>query len=992
TRAKFIANPFSDEEGSRLFRTGDLARYRRDGALEYMGRVDQQVKVRGFRIELGEIEAHLKDHPAVEDAVVVARTDEERSDAVLVAYVVPVGKQPELWPSVGEYFIYDELLYYAMTHDEPRIAAYRAAIERVVRGKTVVDIGTGRDAILARICAEAGAERVYAIEMLDDSFEGARTLIRSLGLEDRVTLIHGDSLEVELPEKVDVCVSELIGTIASSEGVVPLLNNAWRFLKPGGVMIPWRSETKIAAVSLPDALAGRPKFGDMTSHYTQKIFEKVGHPFDVRVCVKNLPHSHILSNSAVAEELDFTAHITPAYERDISLTINKASRLDGFLLWLNLWPDREELIDVLSREYTWLPVFFPVFYPGVPVEEGDSIRAVFAAAPSDNGWTPDYRMRGALVRKSGEEIAFDYCSYYERAPFRANPFYRALFAQEDAPGAEQVARWRELYDDIYLQPNPQPDPTFNTIGWNSSYTGLPIPTAEMQEQVDRTVERILRLHPRRVLEIGCGTGLLLFRIASYCSRYVATDFSAAALAHVRREADRLLLAQVELLERSAENFEGLEEGAFDLVIVNSVVQYFPSVEYLLRVLNGAVQVLSDGGTVFVGDVRALPLAKAFLTSLELDRVPGSLPLSHLRQRVEQRMAQERELLLDPAFFTAFAASNPRIGAVEQQLKRGQYHNELTIFRYDVALRIGHSPARASEVQVLEWARLGSAAALGEALTDAATGDVLVTGVPNARLSAAVGALELLADPYGPSTAAELKEAVSTLAGRGVEPEAFWALGRGLGRDVLVGWAYSASEADFNALFLSSASDGPRVADFPARPKPASKPWTAYANNPLAGQKAQDLGPMLASYLGERLPAHMAPAAFLVLNALPRTPNGKVDRRSLPGPDRNWSDPEERFVGPRTAAEEQLASIWCELLGLKQVGIHNNFFTELGGHSLMATQLMSRVRKVFQVELPLQHIFQSPTIAGLAEVIEDALLKEIGGLSEEHAQNLLQGAR
>src|SRR6185369_11787289 len=151
--------------------------------------------------------------------------------------------------------------------------------------------------------------------------------------------------------------------------------------------------------------------------------------------------------------------------------------------------------------------------------------------------------------------------------------------------------------------------------WNSSYTGEPIPAEEMREWADDAVERILSLEPKRALEIGCGTGLLLFKLAPYCESYVGTDFSPAALSYVRQH-----LAnddKVVLLERRADDFRDIEPNSFDAVILNSVVQYFPSVVYLLRVLEGAVRATCSEGSVFVGDVRSLPLLEAFHTSVEL---------------------------------------------------------------------------------------------------------------------------------------------------------------------------------------------------------------------------------------------------------------------------------------------------------------------------------------------------------------------------------------
>ncbi len=127
---------------------------------------------------------------------------------------------------------------------------------------------------------------------------------------------------------------------------------------------------------------------------------------------------------------------------------------------------------------------------------------------------------------------------------------------------------------------------------------------------------------------------------------------------------------------------------------------------------------------------------------------------------------------------------------------------------------------------------------------------------------------------------------------------------------------------------------------------------------------------LRSFLKEKLPEHMVPALFVLLDALPLMPNGKVDRRALPAPDRTRPELGKAFVAPRTPTEEVLSEIWAQVLDIERVGIHDNFF-DLGGHSLLATQVVSRIREAFQVELPLRRLFEVPTVAGLAESIEVA---------------------
>jgi acyl carrier protein len=133
---------------------------------------------------------------------------------------------------------------------------------------------------------------------------------------------------------------------------------------------------------------------------------------------------------------------------------------------------------------------------------------------------------------------------------------------------------------------------------------------------------------------------------------------------------------------------------------------------------------------------------------------------------------------------------------------------------------------------------------------------------------------------------------------------------------------------------------------------------------VAANPPADLVDQLRALLRVSLPEYMVPAHFLTLDALPRTPNGKVDRRALPPPDNSGPDFPAAFVAPRNPVEEVLAGIWADVLRLEQVGVRDNFF-DLGGHSLLATQLMSRLRDALQVELPLRTLFEAPTVAGLA---------------------------
>jgi amino acid adenylation domain-containing protein len=136
---------------------------------------------------------------------------------------------------------------------------------------------------------------------------------------------------------------------------------------------------------------------------------------------------------------------------------------------------------------------------------------------------------------------------------------------------------------------------------------------------------------------------------------------------------------------------------------------------------------------------------------------------------------------------------------------------------------------------------------------------------------------------------------------------------------------------------------------------------------------------LRNFLKSRLPAYMVPSAFVLLDAFPLTPNRKIDRHALPTPDETRVDSEKVFVAPRTPVEEKLAGIWAEVLRLERVGVNDNFF-ELGGHSLSAMQVISRLRNVFQVDMPVRALFESPSIEQLALVIEHYQAENAGSSS------------
>jgi acyl carrier protein len=144
-------------------------------------------------------------------------------------------------------------------------------------------------------------------------------------------------------------------------------------------------------------------------------------------------------------------------------------------------------------------------------------------------------------------------------------------------------------------------------------------------------------------------------------------------------------------------------------------------------------------------------------------------------------------------------------------------------------------------------------------------------------------------------------------------------------------------------------------------------------------------------LKKRLPTYMIPSAFVVLDDIPLTTSGKLDRKALPSTSLHLAPSEESYVAPSTPLEEALAEIWSELLNVERVGVHDNFF-ELGGHSLLATQVISRMREAFQVDIPLRSLFETPTVFHLAAEMERERAKQNTNDDQPKIRSVRRGRR
>jgi predicted acyl esterase/SAM-dependent methyltransferase len=582
---------------------------------------------------------------------------------------------------------------------------------------------------------------------------------------------------------------------------------------------------------------------------------------------------------------------------------------------------------------------------------------------------------------------------------------RAMLAPVVEENAE-VEIWEEIYDVAYSKKDAideereqtAEDLITNWSAYISSYAGKLWPRQIIDHWVNATVDRFLDHGPKRILEHGCGNGMLLFRAALHPSveEVWGADLSGEAvkfLEEVRLNAHFKHIAnKLKTLHRPADNFDGVPQSYFDCIVMSAMVYYFPNMTYLLDVLRKCSEALREGGYVYIGDCRSLEHLQHFHTDVCLYNADDAMTVETLLQQCRERSGREKELLISPMFWHHVATLLPGCFThAVTMLRRGTdcpedgsamagSPCEMTRWRYDVYL---YKDARPGSTAEATWEKYSSPQQVQQARARADSGEtVVLTGIPNPRVLDAVAAEELMPKMLD-SNVATLKEMIADWRAARLpaidpedlinevdaDPQKFYAqLVFSIGDLATYDAVFYPCSTKTGALRKPINRTGPletRV-DFARRVAPPLGVFTAFGRLRVLeayGNKRRfhEVERELKAAVEQSLPRYAVPTVWVPLDDMPLGPTGKIDKRKLPDVtyETVLRKTRAKIVAPTTSCEKGVVECWQTIFPDQEIGIDDNF-TSLGGHSLLAARLVGKLREFFSIDVSLDSVFAHPT--------------------------------
>ncbi|KAM4063850.1 AMP-binding enzyme [Hirsutella rhossiliensis] len=577
---------------------------------------------------------------------------------------------------------------------------------------------------------------------------------------------------------------------------------------------------------------------------------------------------------------------------------------------------------------------------------------------------------------------------------------------------ETVSNWRTMFTDVNHSLEEYDDEGidlgFDYRGWASSFDRSTIPKEDMEEWVNCTVERILDLdcfrggQKPRVAEIGCGTGMILFRLADKVSSYYGTDLAESTVAQVQQHAGTLGHHHIRTQALPAHEFDSLlsEGEQFDLIICNSVAQYFPSLEYLDQVLRRARNRQAPSGLLFMGDIRHEGLKIHHAVTSAFSR--GARTAAALQVSAADILDKDKELQVDPSFFVDRCGAVNRLfeGRARIEWRRGSAPTEMTLFRYDAVLMMVEE-AEEDETRLersVSWGQ-GQQHRLSDmhTLLPSDTDIMIFQDVPNKRLQVS----EHLRRFLDPTSATAGHDAVSAVLESGAtrtgwDPEVLVSQVQATGYDALIvpspktPVAFDLVVFRPSSLFRSAATSWAftHLSEFNACSNTTQQPLCSRADMSQLTRRS------IFMHLFHKMPRYMIPHYMISVDGLPLAGTGKVNAKLLPAPrpgdllsgaaspqhhqqeSGHSEDPDSKPGAAIVPSDilplaRDIAGIFTEVLG-RPCSVHDDFFFS-GGHSILAARAVQMMRTRLWgggLAVPFTAVLAHPTPTALAARLAD----------------------
>lgn len=518
---------------------------------------------------------------------------------------------------------------------------------------------------------------------------------------------------------------------------------------------------------------------------------------------------------------------------------------------------------------------------------------------------------------------------------------------------------KNIYDEVYLHAEEYEHGTVNNCGWQSSFTGQLFDADELYESVQFIQKQIETANLSNVLEVGCGTGSLLLEYIDKTTHCTIIEISSKAIDYVQKKLSPLQHKKVLFKNESILDLDVHQH--YSCIIINSVIQYLPSIDSLIKTLTQLVAAAQSGSTIIIGDVRSLELLDIYLLE-KLRLQSNTTQLSNYTLNTLYYKSRDAEIVLSPLFFHALKNSIPSISHVDVAVKCGHYKNELNYFRYDVILHID-KPVSLQSPTTIDYTNDLTPATITTLLQSNPTDCFCITNLPNTRIAGLIKdirhnltnnnvsglLLPLINESYTNETVCIGVQALLHIEQE--THEQFVEYDRKKPITTLQLYFYPKKGASIVRCISTTTYQSCRTYS-----REPFNPWmqTIYFDH-------------IRQHMSQHMIPWIMPSVCVWIEKWPVTINGKLDKKKLELPSST------HHITPNSTTLEQLQVLWQRVTGDNALA-HKEFGAS-GVSSLGMYFFLSTINETFAVTINYHNFREHRTLDALAIYIESLLLKK-----------------